>query len=206
MKKKEFLEELDKILTQKNYPEKEDVLKDFEEHFVIGQEEGKSEEEIAKLLGRPKEIAEQFKEEIEEENSKKTATVKSEVPEDNNQTKKENDSATKLILAICLIFFNLVFVLGIVGGIFGALVGFIAGFIAIAVAGIGLVVVGILGLILGSVIVPTSLMALTLMFSGIGTTALGILATMATVWISIQFFKLLIKYCQWNVKVIKGGI
>ena len=41
MKKKEFLEELDEILTKKNYLDKEEVLKDFEEHFVIGEAERK---------------------------------------------------------------------------------------------------------------------------------------------------------------------
>jgi len=208
MKKKEFLEELDKILTEKKCPDKEDIIKDFEEHFVIGQEEGKSEEEIAKLLGNPSDIAEQFKEEIEEieETKKKKPAIVNEPVKDNNQTKKENDSSTKLILALCLIFFNLVFVLGLVTGLFGALIGFIAAFITVAVTGIVLVIVGILGLILGTVIIPTSLMALALMFSGIGTTALGILGTMAAVWLTIQFCKLLVKYCEWNVKVIRGGI
>lgn len=137
MKKKEFLDELDKVLTKRNYPDKEDVIKDFEEHFRIGEEEGKSEEEIAKLLGNPDDIADQFKEEEIEE--------KTEVKKENEtEVQKENDGLTKLVLALALIFFNITIVLGVAVGMLGAMFGFFIAGIAIAVAGIALIIVGIL--------------------------------------------------------------
>ncbi len=43
----------------KDYLKKEraDILKDYEEHFTFGLEEGKSEEEIVASLGSPAQIA-----------------------------------------------------------------------------------------------------------------------------------------------------
>lgn len=163
MKKKEFLEELDKILTKRNYSDKEEVLKDFEEHFIVGEQEGKSEEEISKLLGNPKDIADQFKEENEE---------KVNVTENKTVNKQENSTFAKLILAGLLIFFNIVFVFGIVVGLFGALLGLFIASIAIAISGVVLFIVGVLGAIIGISFIASGILSLVLMFSGIGVVCL----------------------------------
>lgn len=60
MTKKEFLDLLRYYL--KTYPDNmiNDIVNDYEEHFQIGLEKGKPEEQICKELGSPKDIADEF--------------------------------------------------------------------------------------------------------------------------------------------------
>lgn len=60
MTKKEFLDLLRYYL--KTYPDNmiNDIVNDYEEHFQIGLEKGKTEEQICKELGSPKDIADEF--------------------------------------------------------------------------------------------------------------------------------------------------
>src|SRR5690625_1318210 len=57
MNEKQFLQQLKTALDKLPEAEREDILMDFEEHFSIGKEEGKTEEEIASALGSPQQIA-----------------------------------------------------------------------------------------------------------------------------------------------------
>lgn len=60
MNKREFLDLLRYYL--RAYPENiiNDIVSDYEEHFHIGKENGKSEEQICSELGSPKDIADEF--------------------------------------------------------------------------------------------------------------------------------------------------
>lgn len=64
MKKKEFIEKLKSLLYGLPANEVKDILADYEEHFMAGMENGKSEEEIARALGNIEDIAQQFREEL----------------------------------------------------------------------------------------------------------------------------------------------
>lgn len=61
MNKSEFISKLDYSLKGIAYEDKKEIIYDYEEHFVVGIEQGKTEEEIAKALGDPRMIAKQFK-------------------------------------------------------------------------------------------------------------------------------------------------
>lgn len=60
MKKEEFMREFKKALDKMSEAERADILYDYEEHFMIGKENGKTEEEICLELGSPKEIANNY--------------------------------------------------------------------------------------------------------------------------------------------------
>ncbi len=62
MKKQEFLDLTKYYLKSRDVSEEEisEILGDFEEHFQIGIEEGRSEKEICDSLGNPKEIAKNY--------------------------------------------------------------------------------------------------------------------------------------------------
>ncbi|MGV8143185.1 MAG: HAAS signaling domain-containing protein [Methanothermobacter sp.] len=60
MNKDEYLKELTRLLRKLPKEEREDILSDYREHFTIGIEKGRSEEEIAKALGDPKTVAKQM--------------------------------------------------------------------------------------------------------------------------------------------------
>jgi len=60
MTKKEFLDDLRKELKNNGVEEIEDIVSEYEEHFSFKLEEGFTEEEIAKNLSSPKELAKEY--------------------------------------------------------------------------------------------------------------------------------------------------
>jgi len=60
MTKKEYLDELKKELKLNNVDDIDDILEEYKEHFDFKLEEGYTEEEIAKKLSSPKEIAKEY--------------------------------------------------------------------------------------------------------------------------------------------------
>lgn len=60
MTRKEFLTALDQYLVTLSAEEKADIISDYEEHFRVGLENGKTEAEIAAALGSPYDVASQF--------------------------------------------------------------------------------------------------------------------------------------------------
>lgn len=69
MNKEEFLREIEKALDKISEKERAEILYDYEEHFMIGKENGKTEEEICLELGSPKEIANNYLLNREDESS-----------------------------------------------------------------------------------------------------------------------------------------
>lgn len=60
MRKEEFLKKLGKALGDISEKERSEILYDYEEHFSIGMENGKTEEQICSELGDPVEIANNY--------------------------------------------------------------------------------------------------------------------------------------------------
>ena len=60
MRKMEFLRKLDQELAMLGTKERDDVLNDYDEHFMAGYEAGKSDEDIINSLGTPEEIAQEI--------------------------------------------------------------------------------------------------------------------------------------------------
>ncbi len=60
MTKEQFLKQLQAGLKKLPQEERKDIIHDYEEHFFIGKEDGKTEEEIAKSLGSPQQITKEL--------------------------------------------------------------------------------------------------------------------------------------------------
>lgn len=60
MTKEQFLNKLKASLRGLSFNERQDILQDYEEHFALALEEGKSEEEVAEKLGTPSQIAKEL--------------------------------------------------------------------------------------------------------------------------------------------------
>jgi hypothetical protein len=60
MNKEEFLRDVGRALDEISEAERTEILYDYEEHFMIGKENGKTEEEICLELGNPAEIANNY--------------------------------------------------------------------------------------------------------------------------------------------------
>ncbi|QNO13897.1 DUF1700 domain-containing protein [Alkalicella caledoniensis] len=193
MNKNQFLSRLRDNLRGVDGDSLKEIMYDYEEHFTIGLENGKTEEEISASLGDPEAIAAQYK----YENAVKTA-----------ETNRRPVNLLKAILAgVGLGFFNLVFVLGIYIGIVASIFAFFVSSIAIAFAGTVLIIQSFLPFTIGLVTVPFILEGLlpkaALFFFGLGTTALGLLMTVIFVKIGQGVYNLTLKYLQANISIIK---
>lgn len=191
MNRNEFLQKLEYSLTSLPNEEKQDILYDYEEHFSMGLELGKTEEEISESLGDPTVIAKDFKVNymvVQAENSTSTGNI-----------------LRAVFATVSLGFFNLIFVLGPFLAAIGIILAlFITG---IALTGSGVVVMGV---IIFQAVFPNSLALSSVMildgigafFVGVGITCLGLLILIGTVYVIKYFYQLTIRYLRFNFRII----
>lgn len=118
-------------------------------------------------------------------------------PYPNPYPTKPDTTIKAIIISIMLGFFNLIVVLGPWVGICAALIAFF-------VAGFGLLIAPIIG-VLTSLAGNTGSDFQFISFSLLACFGLGIILTTLSTWLLKQFFKLSWKYIQFNAKLIKGA-
>ncbi len=187
MNKKEFLGRLSELIKDIPEEEKKDILFDYEEHFRIGLEKGRKEEEIAVSLGDPKVIAKQSRASCILKKAEKTASV--------------NNIMRAIFAAVGLGFFNLVIVLGPAIGLIGILVALFASAFAITISGVAVLFGTLIGPVFAwNVYIPFA--AVVSIPLGIGLTALGLLSLIGTFYLTKLFYKLSISYLKMNLQII----
>lgn len=167
----------------------QDILSDYEEHFQIGISKGKSEEEISKELGDPKEVAKGYR---------ATNKTSERVNEGSNYTSNTNDSTRKFLISLLLIGVNLIVLFGPVMAVFGIMMGIFGMGIGFTFGGIGL----IFRLPFGFFITNAYPHILTSLGMGIGLSSLGILTLILAVFLIKLLFKLASRYIKWNIELI----
>lgn len=193
MNKDEYLDLLQLYLKDLSYDEVQDILSDYEEHFQIGISKGKSEEEISKELGSPKDIANNFKgtSEINPSESKTNYSQKENII-------YSNDNTRRLLIGLLLIFFNLIIVLGpCIAGVGILFASYLTAFSFIIAGG---------ALLLGfpiTILTPIpSLHILTTISLSIGFIGLGILGIILLVYITKLLYGLFVQYFNWNIELL----
>lgn len=195
MNKNEFLTKLSNLLSDLPSDERREILFDYEEHFSIGLEEGKTEDDIIAGLGNPNSIAKQYK-------ANYIVTQAEVNPSPSNILKA-------VFATIVLGFFNLVFVLGPFLGFVGVLIGLFAASIGIIIAGISIFGVTALGPALGPlsayVTLPVGMISNTgaTLFFSIGLTSLGLLFIIGNCYLARWLYIVTIKYLKLNLRIIR---
>ena len=187
MNKKEFLGRLSEIIKDIPEEEKKDILFDYEEHFRIGLEKGRKEEEIAASLGDPKVIAKQ---------SRASCILK-----EAEKTTSASNIMRAIFAAVGLGFFNLVIILGPAMGLIGILVALFASAFAITISGAAV----LFGTLMGPVFAWNMYIPFAAAVSiplGIGLTALGLLSLIGAFYLTKFFYKLSIGYLKMNLQII----
>jgi uncharacterized membrane protein len=193
MNKEDYLKKLTRLIKKLPKEDREDILLDYEEHFRIGVEKGRSEEEISKALGNPETVAKQ---------------IKAEYMIKKAENKPSAGSIIDAILAVTgLGLFNLIFIA--VPALAVAAV-----ILTLVVAGLGVIFVGILTMLspLLQVIFPQYVHlpvnsgivgTLILVVGGIGLTVMGTFFVIIMTYVANRFYKAVIKHLKSNYGAIK---
>ncbi len=182
MNKVSFINALSNQLKKIPRSDREDILYDYEEHFQLGLETGKSEEEIAEDLGNPKVIAKELLAEymITQAESDQSVT----------------NISRAIFATISLSFFNLIFLLGPIVAIIGVYISLAASAIAFTLSPLLLIV---------SVIFNGTEGILLQFFITLTLCGIGILLSIASIYIGKFLYRVMVKYVKFNVRIIKGG-
>ncbi|WP_134684810.1 HAAS signaling domain-containing protein [Brevibacillus migulae] len=191
MTRREFIRELDQLLSELPDKERLDILADYTEHFLTGIQEGKNEEEIAAELGSPVHIASKY---LSAYQQVKRPPLENPIVQ---QIPVQTANPTRAFLVtVALIFFNLIFVLGPYFGLVGILMGIYA---------------GALSLLLSPVILFASLAAPVTeevwgftIFGSLAAGGLGILLAIGSFYVTKWFFRATVAYLKLNMKLIRG--
>lgn len=206
MNKEEFLKTLEDSLLSFPEGEKKEILYDYEEHFRIGFEKGKTEEELINELGEPQDIANQYRstyEKIVVSEPSSNDYKNEDINYKESKPYKENSSIS-VAAAVCLILFNLIFIVGPYLGFAAALIGLFVSAVAVIAGGLALTFSPMLIEILNAYWISASTLPTSVSFLfGVGTIALGLLFFIGVSYISKYFFKITHTYIKWNLKVIR---
>ena len=191
MTKGEFLYNLRSNLSILPKEEIENIIEDYSMHINELLDEGESLEQILNKLGDPKEIAKQYIEELDYEDSvKEYKNTESQyrVNESNYEAKKVKSGNIALFVFMQIV--NFLFLAWVVFGVGVAV--FSVGVSGIAVAGSSLAILFLnTSVNIGIRLLKTFVMA-----------GVGILLFNAALAIAIGMVKLMIKYVKWNISLI----
>lgn len=183
MNKQQFIKRLDSFLKRIPAAERLDIIQDFEEHFAMGMEAGKGEEDIARSLGSPRQIAKEMVALYHLEKVETTATT--------------GNILRAMWAVIGLGFFNIVIVL--------------APFLTIAAlilagwtAGVGFIVSPLL-VLMDAVIALETFEWFNLFFSLL-LAGLGLFIAIGMYFATRSLIQGFVRYLQFNVKLVKGGM
>lgn len=183
MNKAQFLARLHAFLKRLSTEERQDILQDFEEHFAIGLEEGKTEEQIADSLGSPNQIAKELLASYHLEKVESTTTT--------------GNIFRAVWAVIGLGFFNVVIVLG-------PFIALAAVIIAGWASGVAFIASPLL-VLLNIVIYPASFELFNLFFSVL-LSGIGFFIAIGMFYATRTLTNGFIRYLQYNVKLVKGGL
>jgi uncharacterized membrane protein len=187
MKKNEYIEKLEKQISDLPESSRKEIISDYEEHFSAGIEAGKTEEEIANKLGDPESIAREIK--------TYSLIRKAEVE------KTPSNLLRAVVATLGLSFFNLVFIVGPFLGILGVLFGLVVSAITFIGVGVALTGATIFSPYLPNIEVGINPVAAILI--SLGTVSFGIFFAIVDYYLIKGFYKLTINYLKLNLNIIR---
>lgn len=209
MNKLEFMRILERELLSIPAFERAEILSDFEEHFRIGLDNGKTEEQIAVELGDPLEIAQSYVEESRKKNNSyqynashsyspdgaPTSSSYNATAVNYNNYSRSSNPVLKVLSIIGIAFLGITVVLPIAVAIIGALIGVSAIPIALIAAGIVLLI--------NSIMNVTGVVLLGLIFISAGLILAAFSLAVLIIWLWIVIIRGITHLIKWITKKIK---
>ncbi|MEI7025902.1 HAAS signaling domain-containing protein [Paenibacillus sp. y28] len=181
MNRQQYLGELERLLSAAPEHVRQQWMYDYEEHFRLAEEEGKSEYEVVLELGDPRMIANELL------SSRQAVSL---------GTGEPGGSAPRMVLAaVSLILFNLVFIVGPYIALCSVIAALWAVVLALLVSAVAAAAAGFAGIDLEIIQgISAALVCL----------GLGMLAGAGVQWLSRMFVKLTVQYVRLNFRLVRG--
>ena len=180
MNKQEFIETLRHYLAALPEDERNELLRDYEAHFIYGQQSGKTEAEIAKELGDPLVLARE--------------ALGSDFLSSPLWSPPRRDIPRFIGVSILLFFMNIMIAIPIT-------VSFWAVFIALCAVTIGCLLAPV-ALVIETIMYGDFLPGK--LFAAIGMTGIGMLLSVAVKYIGKGLLYVTVSYGKWNYKTWRG--
>lgn len=183
MTKEEYLNTLYQRLRGMSESEKRDIVAEYENHFIEGLHDGKSEQEIISMLGSPKEMARS----INAENAVNHA----------EESKNTSNIAQAMLTVLGLSILNFILITGPLMVIFGILLSIVLTSIAFLITPFALVYQYYFlaeGILVEDI------------FAVVGWFGLGLILIVLFIIIVKWSYILSVKYLKWNIKLVKRGV
>ena len=187
MDKRGFMRELEYHLRNLPVSERKDILQDYDDHFKIGEIDGKAEQDVILELGSPRMIA--------QDKVAKHQVVSRATDSTDPVYQHKSNTLRSLFLTIVLILFNLIIMVGPFIGVLGVLVSFWAVAISFTLAPFAW---------LFSFFVYPGTDVWAEFFVVLTLASVGILIGVAMVFITKICYRIVKSYLKWNVRIIRG--
>jgi uncharacterized membrane protein len=183
LSRNEFLQTLESLLHAVPEMDRREMLYDYEEHFQIGVENGKSLNELTEELGDPYTIARDI---LADYHGAKL------IPE-----KKKRGVGKKLFIGFGMFLFNVLFIAAPVVALFAVVISFWLVALVLTLSPFVLITSSFLGYSYESFAV-NFFVSLTLL-------SLGMLLGIGMINVTKYFYRVMIRYGRFNVRVVRGG-
>ncbi|MBE7681807.1 MULTISPECIES: DUF1700 domain-containing protein [Paenibacillus] len=195
MNRQQFMQAMEIHLRPMEPQERAELLADYDQHFELGLQEGRTEEEIARELGHPEEIAREALGERYDVNTPGSDPFYAPTYGEMRPPKNSNRAARNFFTGIGLIFLNL---------ILGIPLGLTLWSLWLAIASMSL-------LVLAPVAAAVDFLFLSPfdkaeLFVAIGAFGVGILFFLAAQRVFKGFKAVTLQYIRWNSKTMKGDV
>ncbi|GEL77956.1 DUF1700 domain-containing protein [Tenuibacillus multivorans] len=181
MNKDQYLKELKQRLAPLSKQDRDEILFDYQEHFDVGLQDGKSEIDIINELGTPHEAADNIMAEMS-------------VPKQ-EERKSSSDHVRMVFLAIILIMVNLIFV---VGPAMAIIVAYLSLYSVVLTLIFSPMLIFYYTVIHGLGNAMASFFAM-----GIGI-SLGVLIGIGLFYVGKWIYQVILMYINFNVKLVRG--
>ncbi|MDQ0172494.1 DUF1700 domain-containing protein [Paenibacillus tundrae] len=194
MNKQQFMQLMELQLSAMDPQERAELLADYEQHFELGLVDGRTEEDIARELGQPEEIAREVLGDRYVMDSMTMGTDYSyEGMPTNTSPPKSSTTARNVFTGIGLVFLNLML---------GFPLGLLLWSVWLTVAGFSLLaltpIAAVIDLLFFGEYAPSKL------FFSIAACGIGILFAMLARFLFKAFSSVTLQYVKWNKKTIQG--
>ncbi len=185
MNKQLYISELKRKLVSLKQSAKLEILADIEEHFDNGEAMGKTQEQVAKELGAPSELAAQYLQQAEEGEKLSVST----------------GAVGRTVLSVVGLFLlDVMIMIPILASLFAVVISLWTVPLSLGVTAIALLILPLLSFI--TYTVPYFICILI----AIALTGLTVASSIGMVYLSKYFIKMVVSYARAHYKIIKGGL